>query len=103
MPVLRDFVCGSCDYTKDDFAEIDDVLACPRCGKEMRHAWLSAPNSNQLGAEGSSSSIAAMQQSFRERFVKKEMDDVRNKHGSNFDESLVSAEAARIRKDKGLS
>ena len=95
--VLRDFVCIECEYAKDDFAEIDDVILCPKCGTRMHHVWLSAPNSNQLGKEGSDKSIAAMQQSFRQRFVEKDIDDMRHKHGSNFDESLVSSAIKRIK------
>lgn len=94
--VLRDFQCTECDYVQDDFAEIDDVKFCPKCGGHMRHVWLSAPNANDLGQEGSNKSLAAMRQSFRQRFVKKEIDDVRHKHGETFDDSLVSAAVKRI-------
>lgn len=97
--ILRDFVC-ECGYVKDDFAEIDDVLSCPQCGKMMRHAWLSAPNSNQLGPEGSDRSVKAMRHSFKQRFIKKEIDDVRHKHGEAFDDSLLSTAAQRIRDGK---
>lgn len=97
MPILRDFVCLDCHYVKDDFAAIDDRLSCTKCGGEMRHVWLSSPNANDIGKEGSDKSISAMQQSFRERFVKKEIDDVRHKHGSNFDDSLVAKAVQRIK------
>lgn len=100
MPILRDFVCESCGYAADDFAEIDDTKLCPHCGSTMRHEWLSAPNSNALGKEGSDKSIAAMKRSFKQRFVKKEIDDVRHKHGESFDQSLSGAAAQRI-KDGG--
>lgn len=95
--ILRDFECAKCAYQKDDFAEIDDVLECPKCGNYMNHVWLSSPNGNQLGKEGSDKSIAAMQKSFKQRFLKKEIDDVRHKHGKPFDESLASAAVKRIK------
>ena len=94
--ILRDFQCIECYYSQDDFAEIDDIMRCPKCSGHMKHVWLSSPNANDLGPEGSDKSIAAMKQSFRERFVKKEMDDVRHQHGEAFDQSLVSTALKRI-------
>lgn len=95
--VLRDFRCIECSYIQDDFAEIDDIKLCPQCGSYMRHVWISAPNSNNLGQEGSDRSVAAMKRSFDQRFVKKEMDDVRHKHGESFDQSLASSALKRIK------
>lgn len=97
--ILRDFKCNKCSYIQDDFAEIDDTIICNNCGSKMKHIYLSAPNSNNLGKEGSDKSIKALQHSFRKRFIKKELDDVRNKHGEIFDQSLVSSAVKRIKND----
>lgn len=100
MPVLRDFVCFDCELVQEEFADIKDAPRCNSCGKPTEHVWLSPPGMNTLGAERSDSSIKAMQQSFKERFVKKEIDDVRHKHGVTFDQSLASAAVQRIKEAK---
>ena len=41
--------------------------------------------------------IAKMKQASKERFVSKEIDDVRHKFGRNFDDGLVGAAADRIK------
>ena len=47
--------------------------------------------------ERSDATIAARKESFNQRFLKHEVDDVRHKHGKLFDDSLRSAEAQRIK------
>jgi len=101
MPVF-DFICTHCE----DVIELNvkyqdrDSQVCPICNKELDRVWLKAPYYGQLGPEGSSKNIDAMKKSFHERFVKKDMDQVRHKFGNLFDESLVSAAVNRIREGK---
>ena len=49
----------------------------------------------RIGGNGSDREIASMQKSFRERFMKVEADDVREKHGASFDESLRAGDIKR--------
>ena len=68
------------------------------CGGDTFKIWLQAP-SIKHGKDSDLSNIDKMKQSFKERFVKKELDDVRHKHGRLFDDSLRSAAAQKIKKE----
>jgi len=70
---------------------------CPECKYGWLHrVWRKAP-AGRIGGEGSDRQIKSMQKSFRERFFKKGIDDVRHKHGSAIDESIRGAEIDRIK------
>jgi len=102
MP-LFDYMCMDCYYHEErlvKYASRDSKFKCPSCEGVLQRVWLKPPAYNSLGKEGSDKSIKAMQQSFKERFVKKEIDDVRHKFGKTFDDSLVSSAAKRIREGR---
>jgi len=98
MP-LHDFVCALCEKVSEHMVMGDGSTVIPcDCGGTMHRVFLKAPM-GRVGGKSSSRSIASMKKSFNERFVKKEIDDVRHKHGKVFDDSLRSAAAQRIKKD----
>jgi len=61
-----------------------DPQDCPECGgdKTGKRIVDGCPMM-RMGGEGSDRQIASMQASFRQRYVKKELDDVKHKHGEN--------------------
>lgn len=71
-------------------------MTCPSCESEMS---IRIPEKAPAGfmKRDYDSEVAGMQKSFRKRFMKKEIDDVRHKFGGLIDESLVAGEAKRIR------
>lgn len=78
-------------------AAYDGILIdCPSCETTME---IHTPNEAPAGhmKRDYDSEVSAMQSSFRHRFMKKELDDVRHKFGSLIDDSLVAGEARRIR------
>lgn len=70
---------------------------CDQCGrKELRRVFRNAP-ATKIGGKDSAREINAMKRSFDQRFVKSgEMDQVRHKHGSTFDESLAAGATRRL-------
>jgi len=104
-----DFDCPECGHQEEHTfdlrgmnddekqATIDSGIKCPNCDYEtMNRVWRKAPSGRVADAAGD---ISRMQQSFKERFVKKELDDVRDKFGKLYDESTRSAAAQRISED----
>jgi hypothetical protein len=104
-----DFICPDCDYHEEHTfdlrgmsedekeATIESGIKCPNCDCEkMQRVWLKAPSGKVADAAGD---IAKMKKSFHERFIKHELDDVRDKKGKLYDESIRSAAAQRIAKD----
>jgi uncharacterized Zn finger protein (UPF0148 family) len=96
-----DLMCPNCGYheellTKD--SDGDREIKCPNCEEcEMSRVWLSAPTVNRYADENSPQAFEARKRSFQKRFLDKEADDIRHKHGVNFDDSLRSAAAQRIK------
>lgn len=102
-----ELVCPECEYREDrsiDMREIDTPeqeaaamqIKCPNCDHEyMEREWRTAPSGVSPGTE-----VDKMKRSFRERFIKKEVDDVRHKHGRLYDDAVVSSAAQRIKDGK---
>lgn len=101
MPTY-DYFCEDCDIYFCDIVPMSkctEPSPCPDCEKDSRRAYVRAPLT-RTGGEGSDRQISSMKRSFRQRFVKKEIDDIRHKHGNLFDESLVSKAVDRIKKNE---
>jgi len=98
MP-LYDFICERCKDALEKFVSFEDKdeQLCSACGQKLDRVWTTPPRMGHLGKEGSDTQIAAMKQSFRERFVKKDLDSIRHKFGSEFDDSIRGAAVSRIR------
>jgi hypothetical protein len=104
-----DLMCPNCKYEKEETFDLRGyeteeqkqasmVVMCPNCEEaDMQRCWRSAPS---IGGAPENSEITHKKrvQSFKERFVKKEIDDVRNKFGKMFDDSLRGAAVNRIKK-----
>jgi hypothetical protein len=104
-----DLMCGSCDHHEDILLERADFLdengdrkkiqkPCPECGGVMEEVWIQAPST--FSRDGTDAGVAKMKRSFNERFIKKEVDDVRHKYGRLYDDSIKSAAVNRLRKGK---
>jgi hypothetical protein len=105
---IIDLLCPECEYQEErtiDMREIDGeeeerqamIIQCPNCEHpEMQRVWLKAP-SGRIGGAKSERSIESMQHSFKERFVKGEINDVRHRFGKLFDQNLVSSAVKRIK------
>ena len=73
---------------------------CPNClAPEVRRIWLKAP-SMRMG--GYTREVQNLQQACRDHFHKKELDEVRHKHGSAIDDSLKGAAVEKIKTEKGI-
>lgn len=102
-----DLACPSCDYTEvrtmdfRDYNTEDEAwqaadIRCPNCEEaELQRVWITAPFTKVNDYDRD---IAAMKQSSKERFVKKEMQDIQHKHGKVFGDAVRSAAAQRIAK-----
>lgn len=103
-----DFECPECGYQEEHSfdlrgmseeekdATIASGIRCPNCDHEkMNRVWIKAPGM-KMGKDSDMHNINRMKQSFKERFVKKELDDVRNKFGRLYDDSTRSAAAQKI-------
>jgi hypothetical protein len=100
--------CPECHYEEErsiDNRQTDEEVArdmlvkCPNCDHEhMERVIRTAPSVSQYHNPKSDKSLKAMQNNLKQRFLKKEADDVRHKHGVNFDDSLNSAAVKRIEK-----
>jgi hypothetical protein len=104
-------LCPGCEYEEErtiDVREMSDEqieeavnqeVRCPNCEEaDMGRVWRHAPSVTRYANENSPATFEARKKSYRERFLKKEADDIRNKHGVNFDDSIRSAAAQRIKK-----
>lgn len=56
-------------------------------------------NAPRITKPGSDQDIANMQKSFKERFYKKDIEDVRHKHGAAIDDSIRGAAVGKIRRE----
>lgn len=96
--------CNSCghgeDYTFDlrgleteeEKQKIINSRPCPVCCDTMVREW-TAP---RIGTpKNSSQEWSRMKQSFKEHYVKHELDDLRHRHGRAIDESHVGAALER--------
>lgn len=109
-----DIVCPNCHYHEErvldlrggvskDEAMANEDFVCPSCSDEyMKEVWIHAP-AGKMENDQHPKNIERMKQSFRDRFVKTEINDVRHKHGRLFDDSLRSAAVQRIKKEEGLT
>jgi len=97
MPVLHDIKCAECGYAEERSIDVNTVLVCPNCDNGVLRVVFTKAPMGRVGGEGSDRSIASMRRSFNERFVKKDIDDVRNKHGKLFDDSIRGAAVDRIK------
>jgi DNA-directed RNA polymerase subunit M/transcription elongation factor TFIIS len=102
-----DFLCPECGYheehtfdlrgmTEDEKqATIDSGIKCPNCDHEkMDRVWLKAPSGKVADAAGD---LAKMKKSFRERFVKNDLDGIKHTWGDKVvNDALVSGEVKRI-------
>jgi hypothetical protein len=86
-----------CDTDEEREQRMSAELKCPNCEEaEMERVWRHAPS---VGTKsGSDEYVAKMKKSFKERFIKKELDQVRHKHGRLYDDAVRSAAATRIKK-----
>ena len=104
-----DLRCPNCDYECEELFDLRGkyteaeqeaamVILCPNCEDcDMVRAWRTAPSIGGAG-ENTPETHAKRVQSFKERFVKKEIDDVRHKFGTNFDASLRGGAIGKIKK-----
>lgn len=84
--------------TEEELQAAINVVKCPNCeDATLEVVWKKAPSSHNTD-DMNPGTIAKMKDSFKQRFVKKEIDDVRHKHGVNFDDALRSKAAQRIKK-----
>lgn len=108
MPTYE-FACSECGVERTALLTYEEMKAierspvpCPGCdtvGTYSRSYSGKAPM-GRMGGESSERSIESMQKSFKEHFLKSgEMDQIRHKHGVEFDDSLRGAAADRIRKE----
>jgi len=98
MPVLHDIKCAECGYTEERSVDVNTVLVCPNCDNGvLRVVFMKAPM-GRAGGDGSDRSIASMRKSFNERFVKKELTDLRHKFGSVIDDSILGGGIQKVKK-----
>lgn len=114
MPIYE-FACSNCGEHREAILQYEEMknvresikagnyLTCPKCNDttgNYKEAWTKAP-AFRFGGNGSDRDIAAMQKNLRDRFVKSgEIDDVRHKHGSAFDDAIRGAAVERIKDAK---
>ena len=101
---MRYFECQKCKGIWSEKELIDlDVWGKfgVECGDHECGGVVKVPGTmSRIGGEGSDRQISSMQQSFRQRFMKKGIDDVKHKF-PEFEDSLRGGEAARIKKKLG--
>jgi len=99
--VSHKFECPKCEYSEDRLVERGEVeiVRCPNCGDADLEKAIGMPSIGG-GKDSNPHQHQRMVQSFRERFVKKELTDLRHKHGKAIDDSLAGAALARIKKGK---
>lgn len=106
-----DYLCSECGHVEEYLHDLRGLseeeretliqagIKCSECGHEnMERAWLNAPK-GKIGKDSDPKNLDRMKDSFRERYVKKEQNDVRHKFGRLYDDSLRSAEVSRIKQD----
>jgi len=82
-------------FIDGDAEEWSDVCLVCRQGT-VKRVWRKAPVS-RIGGVGSDRQIKSMQKSFKERFYKKEIDDVRQKHGGSVDDAIRAAKIEKVK------
>jgi len=99
MPI-NDYLCPMCEYCEEIYTKIEEatthVVLCPNCGDADLHLTFRKAPMGRIGGEKSTRSIESMKDSFNQRFIKKDLDDVRHKHGVLYDDSIRSAAVARL-------
>jgi hypothetical protein len=108
-----DVHCKACEYEGVLFMTLEELekfkekpTPCPLCKSEgtLNREYRKAPAGRVKGDKQVEyfKETSGIRKRCKEHFVKSgEMDQVRNKFGNIFDESLVSAAADRIRSGKG--
>jgi hypothetical protein len=102
-----ELLCEECGYEEDrsvdmrqtdEEVERDMLVKCPNCDHEyMSKVWRTAPSVGG-GDPKSDANLARMQKSLKERFIKKDLDQVRHTHGKLYDDSIRSMSVERIKK-----
>lgn len=104
MPIY-DCKCDTCEDLSLQLISIegrDSYQEECKCGGTIKRIFTLKPPSVHCDANDYNAQIAKMKKASNERFIKKDLDDIRNKHGRSFDDSLVSAAAQRIKAENGL-
>lgn len=105
-----DMQCLDCGYDEERLVDVRNLtdkeaemalheeIKCPNCdGNAFQRVWRKAP-AGKIGNDRSPHNIEKMKQSFRQRYMKKEIDDVKHKWGDKIvNESLIAGEARRIK------
>lgn len=99
MPIY-DYHCRKCDLRDQRIIKIAELDAysesCPHCGADDWHREILTAPVGKVKRDHAGET-AALQQSLKERFIKRDLDDMRHKHGSVFDDSLRGAAVDRIK------
>lgn len=108
---MYDLICDNCGLFDEshlfDFRDIPEheermkvveSQPCPDCGTIMSRAFVSAPKMGTT--KNSPEEWAKMKQSFKERYVKKELNDQRHKFGRMIDESHLGAAVERAKGER---
>ena len=83
MPI-HDFLCESCGHEFDQIVLSVDInddvrITCLSCDKQTAKRIFRKAPVTRMGAEGSDRQVKAMQKASRDRFYKKELDEMRGK------------------------
>lgn len=95
------YECPECSCEQEKFMSISEFekfsLVCPNCSDVMMINVITAAPYFRIGGDGSDRQLSSMKQSFKQRFLKKEIDDVRHKHGVAVDDALRGGAVERIK------
>jgi DNA-directed RNA polymerase subunit RPC12/RpoP len=103
------FMCPKCSYEEERSVDMrnseeeiqrDMLIKCPNCDHEHLEQVIRHAPSVGMGDPKSDKNLAKMQKNLRERFIKKEIDDVRHKHGRLYDDAVRSSAAQRIKSEE---
>jgi len=98
MAPLNDFRCARCEYIEEAYTKPGEIHAptCPNCSEGVLTLTFRKAPMGRIGGEKSTRSIESMKESLDQRFIKKDLDDVRHKWGVLYDDSIRSAAVQRI-------
>lgn len=106
-----DMRCPECQYTEERSIDLRGIeeeadrdiamnpeVKCPNCEEaDLQKVWLRAPSIGNYTNNRAAKTLDARQASMRAQ-QRKTDDDVRHKHGQNYNDSLSSSVAQRIKK-----
>ena len=102
-----DVRCDGCGVFDVLFVSSDEMsdswsMVCTDCGaNKVKRVFVKAPHYGMAGGESSKNRTDAMRRDFDQRFISSgEMDQVRHKHGDEFDKSLLHGATKRLRNGK---